>query len=655
MNPTRDNPTRRQHCWLLLPILLSACLYAFADQPGSGELRLLDKNGASHELASLDTDVDYRVNGLIAEVAVHQQFRNLSGAWLEGRYLLPLPPGAAVYSMTLHVGNRTIVGEIHEKQAARKFFAAARNNGQRAALVEADGDNLFRTAVTNVAPNDSIEIELHYWQRVDYSDGRFSLRFPLTYTPRYHMQRDAMPADRDPGIASGQVFASAADEPPLSTHIRVALDAGVPLTSVTSATHAIVRTRQGDTWNVHLRDGSVVPDRDFILQWKPEPADAPTLARFSENVDGNHYVMLMLVPPQQQQKILPRELILVIDTSGSMGGASIRQARAALDMALRQLRPSDRFNVIEFNSVTNPWQPQAVDATLGAVTSARQWVANLQARGGTEMGTALHMALSGHAPPGYVRQVVFATDGAVDNPAGLMTLIDNELGDSRLFPIGIGSAPNAGFLHNAAVHGRGSETVIANLNEVGEAMRGLLAKLDHPAMRELRVDWPPGSKAYPRRVPDLYLGEPLLLVARVTQPVSAIQVRGKLADDDWDATAYLDHAQSAQGLDRLWAQSHVSDLEDQLSRGGDETTLHDEIVDTALKAHLVSRFTSLVAVDKTPVRAADSNLQSTRIPNVLPLGSAFAQTATPARLQLLIALFAMLLALYLWRIRRAMA
>lgn len=633
---------------------------AQAVEPGSGELRLLDKAGTSHELASLDTNVDYHVNGLVAEVSVHQRFRNDSSEWLEGQYLLPLPGDAAVYSMTLHIGDRVIVGEVREKEAARKVFEQAREAGKKAALVEADGSNLFRTAVTNVAPNESVEVELHYWQRIDYTDGVFSLRFPLTYTPRYRMQRNAAPPSQDPGTTGPEVFASAKDEPPLSTHINVVLDAGVALASVISPSHTIVASKTDEaksdgSWKVHLRDGVTVPDRDFVLQWKPQAYAEPKLASFSQDVDGAHYAMLMLLPPQTQAQSLPRELILVIDTSGSMGGASITQARAALDMALRQLRAQDRFNVIEFNSIMNPWHAEAVAATPGAVAEARQWVSQLQARGGTEMAAAMQLALSGHAPPGYVRQVVFATDGAVDNPAGLMALIDHDLGDSRLFPIGIGSAPNAGFLQSAAKHGRGSETVIADLHQVESAMRGLLAKLDHPAMRDLHVNWPAGTDAYPHQLPDLYLGEPLLLTARLPRTITQLRVNGMLADQEWSSMAQLDSGREAQGLDRLWAQSRISDLEEQVSRGGDESTLRPQIVDTALKAHLVSRYTSLVAVDKTPARAADSTLHNTQIPNVLPVGSAFTQTATPARLQLLLGFIALFLAMLIWRAQRVRA
>lgn len=307
-------------------------LAAYASEPGSGELRLLDRAGQSHHLASLDTDVEYRVNGLVAEVQVRQQFRNTGTDWLEGEYLLPLPPDAAVYTMSLQIGERRIVAQIQRKEAAQKIFAHARANGQQAALVEADNGNLFRTAVTNVAPGETVTIVLHYWQRIDYHAGEFSLRFPLTYTPRYHMH-DGAPAE-DADTRTPQVFATEAAPTPVRTRIAVQLNAGVPLATVDSPSHAIISNRRDSRWDVQLRDSSVLPDRDFVLRWRPQPQTQPNVASFRQDVDGTHYAMLMLLPPQQYAQRLPRELILIIDTSGSMGGEPIRQARAALDLAL---------------------------------------------------------------------------------------------------------------------------------------------------------------------------------------------------------------------------------------------------------------------------------------------------------------------------------
>lgn len=641
-------PTLR-HLLLLGGLLFG--LAAHATAPGSGELRLHDRAGHSQTLASLDTDVDYHVSGLVAEVQVRQQFRNAGKDWLEGDYLLPLPPGAAVYSMSLEIGERHIVAEIQRKEAAQKVFAQARANGQQAALLEADSGNLFRTAVTNVAPGETVTIELHYWQRIDYRAGEFSLRFPLTFTPRYHMRAGAQPDDA--GIRTPQVFTDDDAKAPLRTHIAVQLDAGVPLAAVESPSHAIVSTRQGKRRDIRLRDASVIPDRDFVLRWQPAPQAQPNVASFSQDIDGAHYAMLMLLPPQQPAQRLPRELILIIDTSGSMGGESIRQARAALDLALSQLQPGDRFNVAEFNSILNPWRPDAVAASPEAVQQAQAWIDQLQARGGTEMAPALSFALSGHAPPGYVRQVLFATDGAVDDPNGLMQLIDRQLGDSRLFPIGIGSAPNAGFLQAAARHGRGSQTLIADRAALDAKMHELLQKLDHPAMRELHVDWPAGTQAYPQRLPDLYRGEPLLVTAKLARPITRVQLRGQLADRAWTVPADLSGASAARGLDRLWAQARIADLTDQLARGGESAALVKQITDTALAAHLVSPYTSLVAVDRTPTRTADAALRHEQIPNVMPSGTHFAQTATPAELELWLALCALLLAALAWWVQRA--
>ncbi|HWU77400.1 MAG TPA: marine proteobacterial sortase target protein [Rhodanobacter sp.] len=637
-------------CRLLLLGGLLFGLAVHAAEPGSGELRVHDRSGHSHTLASLDTDIDCHVDGLVAEVQVRQQFRNDGKDWLEGDYLLPLPTGAAVHSMSLEIGERRIVAGVQRRQAAQKVFAQARANGQHAALVEADSGNLFRTAVTNVAPGETVTVVLHYWQRIDYRAGEFSLRFPLTFTPRYHMREGAQPGDA--GIRTAQVFADDNAQAPLRTHIAVQLEAGIPLAAVESPSHAIVSTRHGRRWEIRLRDASVLPDRDFVLRWQPRPQAQPNVASFSQDIDGMHYAMLMLLPPQQQARRLPRELILIIDTSGSMGGESIRQARAALDLALNQLQPGDRFNVAEFNSILNPWRPEAVAATPEAVQQAQAWIDQLQARGGTEMAPALSFALAGHAPPGYVRQVLFATDGAVDDPNGLMQLIDQQLGDSRLFPIGIGSAPNAGFLQAAARHGRGSDMLIADRTELDTKMHELLQKLDHPAMRELHVAWPAGTEAYPRRLPDLYLGEPLLITAKLAQPITQVQVRGELADRSWTAPADLSAPAESQGLDRLWAQARIADLTDQLARSDESAALITQITDTALTAHLVSRYTSLVAVDRTPVRSADASLRHEQIPDLMPAGTHFAQTATPAELELWLALCALLLAALAWWMQR---
>ncbi|MFZ1839261.1 MAG: VWA domain-containing protein, partial [Dokdonella sp.] len=436
--------------------------------------------------------------------------------------------------------------------------------------------------------------------------------------------------------------------------VSIDLDPGLPLRRVESPSHALKVTRSGTRYAIALADGSVSADRDFVLEWAPVLGAAPASAVLTETVDGETYAMVMMLPDSQLANPLPRELILVIDTSGSMEGESIKQARAALDLALVSLRPGDRFNVIQFNSVTEALFPDAVAMTPADVALAREWVAGLRANGGTEMLDALRTALRGTPPAGHVRQVVFATDGAVDDAAGLYELIDRDLGQSRLFPIGIGSAPNAQFIERAATSGRGSSVVIRGAGEVGERMRELFAKLDRPALRDLALSWPGVADSYPQRLPDLYAGEPLVVVARLSNLHGTLEARAANKATTWSKSLPLDHAASMPGIARLWAQRKIESLEQSIDRGANPEDVRDQVLRLAIEHHLISAYTSLIAVEQAPARDSAEDLASRRIANGLPAGSlAYAATATSAPLLELVGLILLLMAALLaWAARR---
>ncbi len=234
-------------------------------------------------------------------------------------------------------------------------------------------------------------------------------------------------------------------------------------------------------------DGPVPADRDFELHWTPDVGRAPGAAVFVEPKDGKTYALVMLVPnaPDASLPRMPREATYIIDTSGSMAGTSIVQAKAALLYALDRLAPGDRFNVIEFNSRARPLfdVPMPVDpATLGR---ARSFVSGLKADGGTEMREALTLALRAPKVEGFVRQIVFLTDGAVGNENELFALIRERLDDRRLFTVGIGSAPNSHFMTKAAQFGRGTFTYIGDTREVQEKMAALFRKLESPVLTDV--------------------------------------------------------------------------------------------------------------------------------------------------------------------------
>ncbi|HEX4852768.1 marine proteobacterial sortase target protein [Arenimonas sp.] len=601
---------------------------------------------------AMDTTVDMQVRGLLAEVTVRQTYRNDASEWREGRYLLPLPENGAVGALTLRVGDRLIVGEIREKAEAEAIYQAAAASGQRASLVSQNRPNLFQTRVANIGPGEEVEIEVRYWQPVAFRDGAFSLHLPLTLTPRYEGTREAAglldPASRPAAlpVADEAIVRSGALPPTVA--LSVEIEPGLPLKSLTSPSHAITVSAEGSTYRATLANLVDASDRDFLLRWEPVPSRAPRSAVFTDTLDGESFAMLMLVPPTLPGAPLPRELILVIDNSGSMSGASMEQAIEAADRALSRLRPGDRFNVVRFDDSFELLFPDAVAAEPGNVARARSFVRSLQAEGGTEMLPALRAALAGRAPAGYLRQVVLATDAAIGNEDELLRLIEAERGESRLFPVGIGSAPNGHFLRKAAEAGRGTQTLVRNVEEVTEVMDGLLAKLDRPAMRDITLAWPGAAEMHPARVPDLYEGEVLQVVARVENLQGTVAVSG-LRPQPWTRQLKLSggSAVPAPGIGRLWARARIDTLEDAMRRGEKESEMRAQIVDTALRHGLVSRYTSLVAVDKTPARPAGEAMGSSQVMNATPEGSLqFAQGSMGWLRELLLAL-AMALASFL--------
>jgi Ca-activated chloride channel family protein len=256
----------------------------------------------------------------------------------------------------------------------------------------------------------------------------------------------------------------------------VRLQAGFPLGEVKSHHHAIKTEKpDGSTSIIRLAEGPVPADRDFELTWKPAAEKAPSVGLFRERVGDSDYLLAFVTPPaveQAQQKPMPREVIFVIDNSGSMGGVSIIQAKASLIYALGRLQPNDRFNVIRFDHTMDVLFPSAVPADREHVGRATSFVDALQANGGTEMVPAMRAALSDNAgDAGYVRQVVFLTDGAIGNEQQLFETINALRGRSRIFMVGIGSAPNTYLMTRAAELGRGTFTHIGSVEQVEERMR----------------------------------------------------------------------------------------------------------------------------------------------------------------------------------------
>lgn len=617
----------------------------------------------------LNTDVNIAVNGLVARVSVMQEFENEGQEWVEGVYVFPLPDEAAVDHMRMYIGDRFIEGEIREKEQARKEYEAAKSAGKKTSLVEQQRANLFTTSVANIGPGEKIIIEIEYLEDLRFDSGTFSLRYPMTLTPRY-IPGQPLSDRQGSGWAADTSLVEDASliSPPMVSaskghriSVQATVNAGMPLEIVASRYHPVNVSEANGEYMISLASGRVAMDHDFELLWRPVPSASPRAMAFSETVNGEPHYLLMVMPPEAELvsgATMPRELIFVVDTSGSMHGVSMAQAKQALLRAVGGLQPGDKFNVVEFNSYTNPLFPDSVTADAGNINSAKNFVRQLDADGGTEMYSALNFALSTPVSEGYLRQVIFITDGAVGNEEGLFKLVDTKLNGARLFMVGIGSAPNSWLMRKAAEFGRGTFTTISALHEVGEKMDRLFRKLENPQVTDVEVLWPSGVvvDSYPSVVPDLYLGEPITVKARASGTLrsgAVVRIAGNSTNGAWSSELPLAGNVQSTGVAALWARARIAELLDEARRGANADETRTAVIETALAHHLVSKYTSLVAVDKTPLRPAGDPLASEQVANLMPYGQSgsaifgFPATATNAEILRLTGVALLLLALAL--------
>jgi Ca-activated chloride channel family protein len=642
--------------WHLLLVCIITIRPAGAEGPTPAEMRsggLLMRMENGYATATLlNTDVNIQANGLVARVSVKQEFRNDGSDWVEGVYVFPLPDKAAVDHMRLYVGDRFIEGEVREKEQAKKEYEQAKQAGKKTSLVEQQRANLFTTSVANIAPGETVIVEIEYVEDLRFDDGTFSLRYPMTLTPRY-IPGESLPDRIGSGWSPDTTLVDDASliTPPMvsaSNAMKISLhadvNAGMPLEVIASRYHPVSVAETSGRYTVTLAGGTAPMDHDFELLWRPVPSGSPRAMVFSEVIDGDPHYLLMVVPPASgigENAVMPREMIFVVDTSGSMHGVSIEQAKQALRRAIDGLRPGDRFNVIEFNSHTSTLFGSSVAATTANINAAQSFVKGLQANGGTEMRPALERALRSTPSESYLRQIIFITDGSVGNEEELFELIDARLGSARLFTVGIGSAPNSWFMRKAAEAGRGTFTIISALHEVGDKMDRLFRKLEHPQVTNINVQWPGGTviDSYPAVVPDLYLGEPVTVKARAAgdfRPGDEVRISGDSVGGAWSRSLALDIGEQSSGIGGLWARARIADLLDRERREPGAMETRAAVVDTALTHHLVSKYTSLVAVDKTPARPAAESLTKEQVANLMPYGQSgsaifgFPATATNA-------------------------
>jgi Ca-activated chloride channel homolog len=591
-----------------------------------GTLQAIGRDGQPQAECPLKhTDVKAEVSGSLARVIVTQEFHNPFPEKIEAIYVFPLPQAAAVDDMTMIVGDRTVKGKIKPREEAQAIYEAAREAGQTAGLLDQERPNIFTQSVANIAPGAEVKITISYVEFLKYDDGTYEFVFPMVVGPRYIPGRPiaAQMSRQGRGFAPNTTRvpdASRITPRPAANGMRaghdiaieVKLDAGLPIDELKSMLHEVDVNRTGDRRAlVRLKNQAAIPNRDFILKFEVAGKKISDAIMTHRDARGGYFA-LMLQPPERVTAVdvAPKELVFVLDTSGSMHGFPIEKAKETMKLALDNLYPDDTFNLITFSGDTHILFPEPVPATQENLRIAQQFLESRQGSGGTEMMDAIRAALEPSDEQDHVRIVCFMTDGYVGNDLEIISEVQNHP-NARIFAFGIGNSANRFLLDKIAECGRGEVEYVTLEDDGSAAARRFHELVRNPLLTDIVIDWAglPVADIYPKRLPDLFSAKPLILAGRYTGSArGAIRLSGKLAGQYFvkEIPIELPESQSEHDvLATLWARTRIDDLmsEDYKGIQNDKTSmeLREAITNLGLEYRLVTQFTSFVAVEETIV------------------------------------------------------
>ena len=564
------------------------------------------------------TAVDAAINGYIGTVNVKQAYENPYDTKIEAVYVFPLPEKAAVSEFLMVIGDRTIRGILREKEEAVAIYREARRQGYQASLLVQRRPNIFEQKVANIEPGKAIDIDITYFHTLAYKDGWYSFVFPTVVGPRYNPPGYPDPVEAvrrgqgSSGVVTTVEYLHPEERSGHDISINVRLDAGVEIEDV-KASHGVDVSRDGErSAVVKLKNQSTLPNRDFVLDFRVAGERLKSnLLTHRDPETGEGYFTLMVIPPKDSA-LVPRqamEMVFVLDCSGSMQGSPLRQAKDAVLVALDRLGANDTFQIIRFSDTASQFGTKPVLATERNLTAARNYVSGLRANGGTEMINGVRAALDFPHDPSRYRFVTFMTDGYIGNERDILAAVHDRIGAARIFSFGVGNSVNRYLMERMAEAGRGVVAYLGLNDSARDVMDDFFARVSRPALTDVEIDW--GGMAvtdvYPRTLPDLFVGRPLVITGKYAGDRKAIQVLGSSGGERLTLMTALDvDGNAGSSLAKVWARLRIADLADRQTWAGDpHGELGDAIRNTALRYQLVSNYTSFVAVDSSRKTAGD--------------------------------------------------
>ena len=588
------------------------------------------------------TEVKAKIAGNISRVEVVQKFENPFPESLEAVYVFPLPDEAAVDDMEIKIGDRIIKADIKRRDEALEIYQRARQQGRTAGLLEQERDNIFTQSLANVKPGEKIEVRIRYTQSLKFVGGDYEFVFPTVVGPRY-ISRNTTDADRinppvlAPETRSGQDIA-----------VSVEIDAGVAIGDVRSTSHQITTDRSGNIVRVQLANADTIPNKDLILRYRVAGENTQATVLTQSDQRGGHFATY-LIPAlnYKTNEILPKEVVFLMDTSGSQQGEPLVKSKELMRRFIQGLNPNDTFTIIDFANTTKALSTTPLANTAANRQSAINYIDKLQANGGTELVNGIQTVMNFPATKtGMLRSIVLITDGYIGNEKEVLALVQGSLKPgNRLYSFGVGGSVNRFLLNRLAQVGRGTSQVIRQDEPSAEAAEKFFRQINSPVLTNIQISWEGvGEKPeiYPIAPPDLFASQPLVLFGKKTDrapgqlrirgtqaggkayeqvlPVNFAGSGGRQRESTSVTASVTDFGNSA--VAQLWGRSRIQDLMNQMF-GGETQSLVEAVTNTALTYRLLSEYTAFVAVSEEVRVEPDGSSRRVQVPVELPQGVSY--------------------------------
>jgi len=534
--------------------------------------------------------IDTRISSQVATTHVEQVFRNDTDAVLEGIYFFPIPEQASITEFAIWEGDRRLVGEVRSKEEARRIYDEIVRRQRDPGLLEYAGKNLFQASIFPIPPHSDKKLELKYSQVLEAHSGTVAYRYPLG-TGRQVAQI---------GSVSG----------------RVELDSKDPIRNVYSPSHAVDIKRNGDRRSVITFESAAGKEpQDFQLFYTRSAEDFGVTLLTHREPGKDGYFLLMISPKDDwsDQEYAAKDIVFVLDTSGSMSDAGkMEKARAALLYGIRILRPQDRFNVISFAGEERLMESGTITADDAGRKRGETFAQSLRPVGGTNINQALLTSMQQFKPSDRPKILVFMTDGLPTvGETNATRIVENaraaKIQGLRVFTFGVGYDVNTSLLDKLAAENGGVADYVEPQEDIEVKVSNFFAKINHPVLTDLRLDMAgvETDLSYPRNLPDIFKGSQLTIIGRYKNPIQMDYVRLGLSGNSRGANRTLFYnnlnfplrEEANDFLPRLWATRRVGWLMEQIRLNGEQRELHDEIVDLGTRYGIVTPYTSYLALE----------------------------------------------------------